>query len=135
MSKTSEFWNARYSGNIGFEALTTQKPSEAVQRFIAYLQKLHVPVHGSLLDIGCDMGRNASWLSQQGFDVSGVDVSGIAIREARDWAGGIPRSGCLCFPHPGDRRLFIKANGEFVDKPQTSGEHQSEPFFCGCPTG
>ena len=38
------------------------------------------------LDIGCGTGDNAVWLSQQGFQVVGVDASEIAIEKAREKA-------------------------------------------------
>ncbi len=34
------------------------------------------------LDIGCGLGRNSRWLAQQGFAVTGVDVSPYAVTEA-----------------------------------------------------
>jgi SAM-dependent methyltransferase len=38
------------------------------------------------LDIGCGTGDNAIWLSQQGFQVTGVDASENAIEKAREKA-------------------------------------------------
>ncbi len=38
------------------------------------------------LDIGCGTGDNAIWLSQNGFDVIGIDTSEIAIEKAREKA-------------------------------------------------
>jgi SAM-dependent methyltransferase len=35
------------------------------------------------VDIGCGTGDNAIWLSQQGFDVVGIDTSAVAIEKAR----------------------------------------------------
>jgi SAM-dependent methyltransferase len=36
-----------------------------------------------LLDIGCGNGNDAIWLAQKGFDVTGTDLSGIAIDKAK----------------------------------------------------
>jgi SAM-dependent methyltransferase len=36
------------------------------------------------LDIGCGSGHNSIWLANQGFLVTGVDVSEIALRKARE---------------------------------------------------
>ncbi len=36
------------------------------------------------LDIGCGTGHNSIWLAQQGFLVTGVDVSETAIQEAKE---------------------------------------------------
>ena len=41
---------------------------------------------GKALEIGCGTGDNAIWLSQQGFEVVGVDTSEIAIGKAREKA-------------------------------------------------
>jgi SAM-dependent methyltransferase len=38
------------------------------------------------LDIGCGTGDNALWLSQQNFQVSGIDTSEIAIEKAKEKA-------------------------------------------------
>ncbi len=38
------------------------------------------------LDIGCGTGDNAIWLSQQNFQVSGIDASEIAIEKAKEKA-------------------------------------------------
>lgn len=38
---------------------------------------------GSVLDLGCGVGRTTAPLAERGFDVVGVDVSGEAIRRAR----------------------------------------------------
>ena len=35
------------------------------------------------LDVGCGTGDNAIWLAQQGFEISGCDISPTAIEEAR----------------------------------------------------
>jgi 2-polyprenyl-3-methyl-5-hydroxy-6-metoxy-1,4-benzoquinol methylase len=38
------------------------------------------------LEIGCGTGDNAIWLSQQNFDVVGIDASEIAIEKAKEKA-------------------------------------------------
>ncbi len=37
---------------------------------------------GRVLDVGCGTGTNALYLAEKGFDVSGVDISKVAIRRA-----------------------------------------------------
>lgn len=41
---------------------------------------------GRALDLGCGEGRNSIWLAEQGWDVTGVDFSSVAIDRARDIA-------------------------------------------------
>ena len=38
---------------------------------------------GRALDVACGEGRNAVWLAQQGWDVTGVDFSDVGIAKAR----------------------------------------------------
>ena len=37
-------------------------------------------VHGKVLDVGCGAGRHALYLQTQGYDVTGIDVSPLAIK-------------------------------------------------------
>jgi SAM-dependent methyltransferase len=43
---------------------------------------------GRALESGMGEGRNARWVAQRGWDVTGVDVSGEGVRQARE-AGGV----------------------------------------------
>jgi SAM-dependent methyltransferase len=47
-----------------------------------------IPTFGSgrALDIACGTGRNALYLAEHGFDVTGVDISEVAIERASDEA-------------------------------------------------
>ncbi len=42
---------------------------------------------GSALDLACGEGRNAIWLAQQGWNVTGVDFSPVGIAKAGQLAG------------------------------------------------
>jgi SAM-dependent methyltransferase len=42
---------------------------------------------GSALDLACGEGRNAIWLARQGWNVTGVDFSSVAIEKAKKIAG------------------------------------------------
>lgn len=44
------------------------------------------PTAGSALDIACGSGENSVWLAQRGLRVWGVDVSPVAIEQARQLA-------------------------------------------------
>src|SRR5262245_52621837 len=43
---------------------------------------------GCTLEVGCGTGTNAIYLAQQGFDVVGVDISPVAVENARAKARG-----------------------------------------------
>jgi SAM-dependent methyltransferase len=42
---------------------------------------------GRALDIGMGQGRNAVWLADQGWDVTGLDVSAEGVRQAAEYQG------------------------------------------------
>ena len=41
------------------------------------------PCTGNAIDLGCGEGRNSLWLAKQGYQVTGIDFSSIAIEKAR----------------------------------------------------
>src|SRR5262245_27479932 len=44
-------------------------------------------VPGPALDLGCGDGRNSLYLARLGFDVTGIDISSVAIAKLRSEAG------------------------------------------------
>jgi len=70
-------WNDRYaSGDMPWDT------GEADEHLVAFVSGSGV-VPGPALEVGCGTGTNALWLAQRGFDVLGVDVSPLAIDQAR----------------------------------------------------
>jgi len=70
-------WDEHYkSGNPPWE---TGQPSAELRRVVAE-QRIQP---GAAIDLGCGSGINSIWLTQQGFDVTGVDASELAIEQAR----------------------------------------------------
>jgi SAM-dependent methyltransferase len=69
-----EEWDRRYAGS---ELLWTGKPN----RFLV-AEAGDLPP-GRALDLACGEGRNAIWLADQGWQVTGVDFSGVALEKAR----------------------------------------------------
>ena len=45
--------------------------------------------HGAALDVGMGQGRNAIWLAQQGWDVTGFDPADKAVALANKTAEGL----------------------------------------------
>ena len=72
-----ELWNERYEqkGHVWGAA-----PNQFVVDRLAGLEPC------SVLDLGSGQGRNAIWLAQQGHQVTAVDVSDVATRQAADLA-------------------------------------------------
>ena len=73
-----ERWNRRWAGEERVHASTA--PSRFLVAEVADLGP------GTALDLACGAGRNAVWLAQQGWRVTAVDFSGVALRMARSFA-------------------------------------------------
>ncbi len=70
-------WNERYAqGNTPWDS---GHPSEELQRILAEREI----ARGRALELGCGTGTNAVFLAEQGFEVTAVDVSSLAIEQAR----------------------------------------------------
>ncbi len=69
-----EMWNERYRAK---ELIWTAEPN----RFLVEQTQNMEP--GRALDLGCGEGRNAVWLAEQGWQVTAVDFSDVAIEKGR----------------------------------------------------
>lgn len=70
---SGEFWDALYSER------PTIWSGEPNAQLVAEASDLSP---GSALDVGCGEGADAVWLAQQGWDVTAVDISAVAIERA-----------------------------------------------------
>jgi SAM-dependent methyltransferase len=70
-----EEWNRRYAGK---ELVWTARPN----RFLVAEADGLRP--GRALDLACGEGRNAVWLAEEGWQVTGVDFSDVALAKARE---------------------------------------------------
>jgi SAM-dependent methyltransferase len=68
-------WNARYSEPIG--ALWSGRPNGRLVVEVAGLTP------GRALDVGCGEGADAIWLARNGWTVTAIDVSEVAVGRAR----------------------------------------------------
>lgn len=72
-----EHWDSRYRTNdLPWD---TGHPSTELQRVLA--DEKITPCRA--VDLGCGTGTNAVWLAQQGFEVTGIDFSPLAIEQGR----------------------------------------------------
>ena len=69
-----EDWNERYART---ELLWTAAPNQLIAAEASDLAP------GRALDLACGEGRNAVWLAERGWEVTGVDFSDVAIEKAR----------------------------------------------------
>jgi len=67
-------WDQRYAAS---DLVWSAGPNRTVADQVSGLQP------GSALDLACGEGRNALWLAEQGWTVTGVDFSSVAIEKAR----------------------------------------------------
>ncbi|MDA2980075.1 MAG: methyltransferase domain-containing protein [Actinomycetota bacterium] len=74
----SAAWDDRYAAS---ELVWSAGPNQFLPPLVDVLAV------GSALDLACGEGRNAIWLAQQGWDVTGVDFSAVGIEKARQLAG------------------------------------------------
>ena len=70
----SEVWDRRYAGS---ELLWTAQPNRFLVAEVSDLRP------GRALDLACGEGRNAAWLAEHGWSVTGVDFSAVALEKAR----------------------------------------------------
>jgi 2-polyprenyl-3-methyl-5-hydroxy-6-metoxy-1,4-benzoquinol methylase len=69
-----DLWNERHAGADPIESF---EPNPALVAAAALLES------GRALDLGCGDGRNAVWLARNGWEVSAVDFSEVAIERGR----------------------------------------------------
>jgi SAM-dependent methyltransferase len=72
-----EDWDARYAQK---ELLWTARPNRMFADEVGSLEP------GRALDVACGEGRNAVWLAERGWDVTGVDFSEVALAKAAELA-------------------------------------------------
>lgn len=70
-------WNERYGGD---ELVWTSTPNQFLVSEVVGLPA------GRAVDLACGEGRNAVWLAEQGWRVTGVDFSSVGLAKARRFA-------------------------------------------------
>ena len=111
-------WDARYNERDG--AMWSGRPNG---RFVAEVAGL---TPGRALDVGCGEGADAIWLAGRGWTVTAIDVSDVAISQAREaaelagaaveWVGG----DALKIPFPA--RSFDLVSMQYPALPRAAGE-------------
>ena len=76
---SEEFWNEKYDVDE-YRYGTEPNP------FVAEQAVEHIPPQGRVLCLGAGEGRNAVWLAEQGYLVTAVDVSSVALSKLEQMA-------------------------------------------------
>jgi SAM-dependent methyltransferase len=69
-----EKWDARYAAK---ELVWSAGPNALLEQEVSGLEP------GAALDVACGEGRNALWLAEQGWRVTGIDFSTVGLDKAR----------------------------------------------------
>ena len=70
----AEAWDRRY---VGSDLLWSVEPNRFLVAEVSGMEP------GRALDVGTGEGRNAVWLAEQGWSVTGVDFSSVGLDKAR----------------------------------------------------
>src|ERR1039458_7951812 len=70
---TEQFWDERYRSR---DHLWSGQPNQRL------VEEVAGAAPGHALDVGCGEGGDAIWLARQGWTVTGVDVSSVALQRA-----------------------------------------------------
>lgn len=70
---TQEFWDERYASS---DRIWSGRPNARLVDEVAGLTP------GTAIDVGCGEGADAVWMARQGWQVTGVDVSSVALDRA-----------------------------------------------------
>jgi len=77
-----QFWDPFYTNRERPVPIFTNAPDE---NLVSYFERKWIQP-GKAMDLGCGPGRNSIYLAKRGFDVTGYDISNIALQWARDRA-------------------------------------------------
>ncbi|PIK14634.1 class I SAM-dependent methyltransferase [Halobacteriovorax sp. JY17] len=73
--ESMQFWDKKFSGE---DYLYGKTPAKFLSENYGY-----IPLASKVLDVGMGEGRNTVFLARKGYNVTGVDISAIAVRKAR----------------------------------------------------
>ena len=77
----SEWFDSRY-----YHILYKNRDQQEAERFLKNLSKLELfKKNSKIIDIACGKGRHSLFLSELGYDVTGVDLSKNSIKHAKQF--------------------------------------------------
>ncbi|POH59887.1 class I SAM-dependent methyltransferase [Arthrobacter glacialis] len=90
------YWNERY-GNSG--KIWSGNPNPQLVAEAAALDSGSVQAPKKALDVGCGEGADSVWLAGQGWQVTGVDISTVALQRAAAHAAELELPGSVAWEH------------------------------------
>jgi SAM-dependent methyltransferase len=115
---TPDDWDRRYAEP---RLVWSAEPNRFVVEELAGLPP------GRALDLACGEGRNAIWLARRGWEVTGVDFSGVAVAKARAMAAEAGAAASFVradladhVPEPGSADLVLLAYLQVPDPLRTT---------------
>src|SRR5262245_51810521 len=77
-------WFVSWFDSVQYHKLNSYRHDAEAAEFIdALIDRLEPEKGASILDLGCGSGRHSKYLAAKGFSVTGVDLSGESINEAK----------------------------------------------------
>ena len=87
MSSVAAEWFSTWFDSPYYHRLYQNRDYAEAREFLSrLLAHLHPKAGARLLDLACGKGRHARYLSEQGYDATGVDLSAQSIAHARQFA-------------------------------------------------
>jgi 2-polyprenyl-3-methyl-5-hydroxy-6-metoxy-1,4-benzoquinol methylase len=125
MNDNNKFWDKEYLKK-GIPSSFRDEPSGVLLWCLQNLKILEMgEKHPKVLDVGCGKGRNSVFLAQNGFNVTALDSSKVAIRMANKLALSLNKELRPKFLHqkiqdglPGNKNQFDLITDIFVYKHQ-----------------
>lgn len=90
------FWDERYAGK---GSVWSGNPNPQLVSEISGPGTLSTTEPKTALDVGCGEGADSVWLAGQGWHVTGVDISRVALQRARDHEAEPSLSGSITWEH------------------------------------
>jgi SAM-dependent methyltransferase len=79
-------WFKHWFDSSFYHQLYANRDEKEAAAFIDELVNEFQPgVQSRMLDLGCGNGRHSKYLASKGFDVTGIDLAGSSIRQAKRW--------------------------------------------------
>ena len=110
MAQQEDEWFSTWFDSPYYHILYHNRDLHEAQMFMdRLLAYLHPKPHERILDLACGQGRHSIYISQKGFDITGIDLSAKSIAHARQFSNAH-----LHFDVHDMRQVYRPAHFDFV---------------------